>query len=200
MRFSFIFLAAILLPVQANAQFAMSATDGFEAGFLLPWLFAEQTIALIAAGLFLGQHRKLSFRQMWPIFMVTMAVGLAVPPTVFSLLSLSLVLLAVAVTLGILIALKMPVPMVVAVSVASVAGVLEGISSAPGASDWGAALGVAAGSALRANLFFVTPFLLADWLSGADRWPWVPIALRVAGSWITAIGIMMVALLLAPLP
>lgn len=200
MRFSIVFLAMFLPPVQAQAQFAMSATDGFEAGFFLPWLFAEQTVALVAAGLILGQHRRVSFLKMWLIFMVAIAIGLAVPPTVFSLLTLSLALLFVAITLGLLSALKLPVPMAATVSVAAVAGLLEGISSAPGASDWGAALGVAAGSALRANLFFVTPFLLADWLRGVDRWPWLSIALRVAGSWVAAIGIMMVALLLAPLP
>lgn len=187
-----------LFPLQAHAQFAMSASDGFQAGLMLPWLFAEQAIALIATGLFLGQQRNLPFLKIWPAFLLAMGFGLLIPPTIFSLLSLGLTLLSMAVVLGGLTALKMPMPMLAAIAVAAAAGAVEGVASAPGASDWGAALGVAAGSALRANLFFIIPFLIADWLGGAERRPWTSIALRVAGSWVAAIGIMMLALMLAP--
>lgn len=198
MRFLAVVAVTCLLAFPARAQFAMSASDGFEAGLMLPWLFAEQAIALIAAGLFLGQQQNLSFLKIWPAFLVAMGIGLTIPPTIFSLLSLGLSLLAMAIAMGGLTALKMPMPMPAAIAVAAAAGAIEGVASAPGASDWGAALGVAAGSALRANLFLALPFLIADWLGGSERRPWAAIALRVAGSWVAAIGIMMLALILAP--
>jgi len=198
MRFLAVVAVTCLLANPARAQFAMSASDGFEAGLMLPWLFAEQGIALIAAGLFLGQQRNLSFLRIWPAFLLAMGIGLTIPPTVFSLLSLGLSLLAMAIAMGGLTALKLPMPMPAVIAVAAAAGAIEGVASAPGASDWAAALGVAAGSALRANLFLALPFLIADWLGGSERPPWAAIALRVAGSWVAAIGIMMLALMMAP--
>lgn len=198
MRFLTVIAVTCLLPSHAHAQFAMSASDGFQAGLMLPWLFAEQMIALIATGLFLGQQRSLAFFKIWPAFLLAMGIGLTIPPTIFSLLSLGLTLLSIAIVMGGLTALKLPIPMLAAIAVAAAAGVVEGVASAPGASDWGAALGVAAGSALRANLFFTIPFLVADWFGRSERRPWASIALRVAGSWVAAISIMMLALVLVP--
>lgn len=199
MKFVAIFFGTLLLPFQARAQYAMSVADGFDAGLTLPWLFPEQTIALVAAGLFLGQRRNLSLLKVWPILLIAMGIGLAIPPTTLSLLSLSLTLLSMAFVLAVLIAVQLPIPAIAAIAVAVLSGLLEGTASAPGASDWSAAIGVAAGSALRANLLFIAPYLFADWLSGTERRPWALIALRVAGSWVAAISIMMLALLMRPL-
>ncbi len=196
MKHAFFLFIALLLPVPAQAQGAMSFADGFDAGLTLPWLFPEQTIALVAAGLFLGQRRNASLPTIWPVFMVALGIGLTIPPTALSLLFLSLTLLSAAFVAALLIAIQWPTPLLVALFVAAFAGLVEGAASAPGAGNWGAAMGVAAGSAVRANLFFVTPFLIADWLSTDTRGPWATITLRVAGSWIAAIAVMMLALLL----
>lgn len=196
MRFFAVFVTTLLLPVRSQAQSAMSLADGFDAGLTLPWLFPEQTIALIAAGLLLGRQRNATFLKIWPYFIGAMVIGLTIPPTVFSLLSLSLTLLSMAFVLAILIAVHRPVPLIISIAVAAFAGLVEGIASAPGTGDWAASIGVAAGTAIRANLFFITPFLFADWLSGPERRPWTSIVLRVAGSWVAAISIMMLAILM----
>jgi hydrogenase/urease accessory protein HupE len=197
MRYTAFLVCLLYFALPAQAQHVMTAADGFDAGLTLPWLLAEQTISLVAVGIFLGQCRNVGFVKIWSVFLIAMGIGLAIPPTTFSLLSLSVTLLSTAFVAGLLIALKRPLQILPVVIIGGFTGLLEGTASAPGPDNWYVVAGFIAGSTLRANLFFITAYLFADWLSGRESWPWAPIALRVIGSWMSAVCILMLALLLA---
>lgn len=190
-----LFLALVLFwPAPAWAHGSVPGLQGIYSGMLHPFTSGPQLLALFALALVIQQRLPDSedaFHGFWFSCLVgagAAAIGLSghnpdAPLTVFAALA------------GILAASAIRMPFLILLLIGSVGGLLSGYVSWP---DPGApgdmmftALGAIIGSVLV--VIFVAGGVAVLWQT--TRWPWLPIAVRVAGSWTTAIALLLGALL-----
>jgi len=93
------------------------------------------------------------------------------------------------VILGILVAADLPLPTIVVMALAVAMGFLHGFLDGSGFSAAGPGKGMLELLGISAILFVVTPLVSA--LVVSIRTYWVRIVMRVAGSWVAAIGLLM---------
>jgi urease accessory protein len=186
-------VAACLL-FAADSACAHSAARGagdFYAGALHALTALEHVLPFLALGILAGQQGRKA-EPVLLVFCVALAAGataaLWVPPSPYT----NLLNIVSAVLFGGLVAASWSLPMTVHYSLAVVFGLSHGFANGAGMIEQtkpylyipGVAL---AGLAVTAYGLMVTDYLL-------HRKPgWMHIAVRVAGSWITAIGILVLA-------
>jgi urease accessory protein len=178
----------LLVPALAAAH-PIPGVGDFYSGMLHPLLSLDQIVPLIALSLLAGQQERrtaIAVLLALPLAVIAGATAALVwqPPA-----SLALSNIAAMVVLGALVALSRPLPR----------GLLCSISIA-----LGLALGLALGSEItldEAPRFIpgasLESLAVAVYGIGLVRWlkaPWTRIAVRVAGSWVAAIGIMVLGL------
>lgn len=184
--------ALVAVPDCAAAHSPIAGIGAFYNGMLHPLLVPAHLLAILAVGLLVGQNAPAASRGGWIAFVAALACGLAVvavaPPAVPQA-----AILAVACACGLAVAVARSAP-VLLVALPVAAGLAVGLDSFPDGiapREIGLALaGVGLGAALAAT--YVGG--LAAWLSR----PWQRIGLRVAGSWIAASALLVLALELAP--
>ncbi len=182
--------AAILAP--APAAFAHSTIEGigdFYNGLAHPFVVPAHAMLLIALGLLLGQQGTEHVRRGLPAFAAALALALLLSNQATAL-PLPGVLLGAGTLTGLLLAAALPLPGWSTLLLALLAGVLVGIDSDPGNQAGIARLTTLAGTWLAASFAVLWFFVVADMRQKA----WQRIAVRVAGSWIAAIAIMVLAL------
>lgn len=176
----------------AHAHVASAQAGAFYAGLLHPLTAPEHVLPMLALGLLAGQHGLNKGQGVLLAFPLALALGaslaLLYPGSEWALL-LNLANLASAVLLGGLVAAAQHLPVVLLYALAVLFGMTHGYVN---------------GAAITPNLApavfilgLVTAALLALGYSlGGTAYllrlkpVWIPIAVRVAGSWITAIGIL----------
>ncbi len=176
----------------AHAHVASAQAGAFYAGLLHPLTAPEHVLPMLALGLLAGQHGLNKGQGVLLAFPLALALGaslaLLYPGSEWALL-LNLANLASAVLLGGLVAAAQHLPVVLLYALAVLFGMTHGYVN---------------GAAITPNLSpavfilgLVTAALLALGYSlGGTAYllrlkpVWIPIAVRVAGSWITAIGIL----------
>jgi urease accessory protein len=184
-----IVLLSGIAPALAVAHPIKGAGD-FYSGMLHPVLALEQVLPMIALGLLAGQQeRRTAIRVLWlfPVALITGAVAGHGPKAT----SLSMAVeLSLMVIIGILLAISRPLPRLLVSILAIVAGIVGGIPIASELTGDVEAYRFVVGAAL-------TGLVVITWAIGLVRSlkrPWTQIAVRVAGSWVAAIGIMMLGL------
>lgn len=179
--------AALALTVSpALAHDAFGNAGAFWGGFLHPLTALEHVLAIIAFGLLAG------LQPPRPVFaaLLTLALALAVggiagmagwlPP------DLGLAAAGSIAVVALLVAVARPLPPPVLIALALVLGLLHGAAN-------GAAVPVGADRIAFLLGLVAGPTLLAHLLGGAVRHleaPWVRVAVRVLGSWLTAVGLL----------
>lgn len=187
--------AALGLALSANAAHAHVASaqaGAFYAGLLHPLTAPEHVLPMLGLGLLAGQHGLHQGQSVLLAFPLALALGaslaLLYPAPEWALL-LNLANLASAVLFGGLVAAALRLPTTLLSTLAALFGLTHGYVN---------------GAAITPNLSpaifilgLVTAALLALGYSlGGTAYllrlkpVWIPIAVRVAGSWITAIGIL----------
>jgi urease accessory protein len=181
-------LIALLLPAVAGAH-PIKGVGDFYAGMLHPLSALEFVLPWIALALFAGQQGRKTALLTLGIFPIALMSGAAlaltmqIPPWAAALNLAMIPLLGLAVAF----AYSWPSPLTVALLV--VAGLLHGlanggeITAAMSACRFILGLGCAAILVLAYGIGFVRSL----------NQPWTQIAVRVAGSWIAAAGIMVCA-------
>lgn len=178
--------AAACVPAAAHSP--MPGVGNFYAGMLHPWMVPAHAMAIVATGLWLGQHR-LAGGKAQLLFCVAVAAGLVIgvfAPWQRSELALLTVTSLIA---GAVVAARES-PMLAVCAVVVIAGGLLGLDSqADGLS--GRPLWMAlAGTALSVLIGVSWMLLISDF---AKR-PWMKIGLRVVASWLAAAAILVLAL------
>lgn len=163
------------LPVPAHAHLINSGLGPFYNGTLHLLLSPGHLLAVLAVGLLAGQSGKASARGSYRI--AGRALG-----TVADLGWPQVPLLTL---LGVLVAAGVRLSAVCLVSPAAVTGLIHGIESASALAASGS-LAVAGTAAA-----VLIPTLLTAALAVSLRVAWTRIALRVSGSWIAAVGMLM---------
>ena len=188
-----VIVATALAATPADAHSALPGIEGFYAGLLHPVLVPAHLMLLLALGLWLGARHRRAGVPVWALAAM-LAFGLGLSGAGLSSSLTSVGVLAAATVVGGAVALAVAPPGLVTTTLAAISGFLVGIDTDVGAaspSGWaGLAPAALGGAFIGAMLIALNAMALA---SVADRPPFT-IAVRVAGSWIAAAAVMVLAL------
>jgi urease accessory protein len=160
-------------------------------GLLLPLATPAHVVALAGLGLIAGRSNSLSaVAAIVAAFAFGLAIGLGAVASGVGETPASDVLLAVAMLCGLAAASGVTAPTAIAAPVALASGVALGLDSPPDAIRLDEAVAALIGTACGGIAALVLIALLAFALAR----PWRGVVLRVAGSWIAAIAILVLAL------
>jgi hypothetical protein len=163
-------------------------TGGSLDGLLHPLLVPAHAIALLAIGLLIGQRE----RQRVPMlaFAVALGLGLYAIARGVGQTPADTIVLTMAAVAGLLAAAALPLPAWGCAAIAAVTGGALGLGSPPQAVTLSAAAAALIGTWLGAVVMLGSIALAARRLSG----PRMRIGLRIAGSWIAASAVLVLAL------
>jgi urease accessory protein len=189
--------AAMLLvgPGVAQAHVVIPGVGGFEGGVLHPLLVPSHAMALIALGLLLGAQPARARLWLIAAFVLSMALSFELVSLAFATASAELAALLLAAITGLLLASgwKVPGPAAALLSVGLGAAIL--FDSVPAVPTVRETVITLCGTALSATALIA----VAAFLSATLPAFWQRIGVRVAGSWIAASAILVLALRLAKL-
>ncbi len=186
-------LAALALLAQNGAQAhgASAGMAGFGGGLIHPLITPAHLLLLLALGLWLGQQRPLTLRLPTLAFVPGAAIGLlattrfAIPP------AWQAVLLCLALVAALLLATSTRLPSWAALPLFAGAGLLLGLDSGVDSADSPTALSITLFAIwLSLGLCLVN---FAYYTSLLPQRKWVQIGVRVAGSWLAAICLLVLA-------
>ncbi|MDH4337263.1 MAG: HupE/UreJ family protein [Candidatus Krumholzibacteria bacterium] len=175
------------IPATAHAHLVTTGFGSFYDGMAHLVITPSDVLLVLALALFAGQRGAATARSLLVVlpgaWLVGGVAGRAWPVTT----DLPVVTTLSFMIVGLLVALDRRLPSTVAVGLAVVAGGLNGFLN-------GAVLRTAGMDRLAligaVTAVFVVATLVPSWIVGLRR-QWARIVVRVAGSWITAIGILM---------
>jgi urease accessory protein len=186
-------LIALTFLASAEAHGVYQGAGDFYAGMLHPLTSPEHVLPMLALGALAGQNGLKRCQFVLWAFPAAMAVGACIALFVPDLRGLLLFNVGSAVLLGSLLAAAFTLPSWLIMMLAAVFGMTHGYANGlvivgqirPGVFILGMAF---ASFILMAYMVAVTSFLLRL------RPAWIAIAVRVAGSWVAAIGLLVLSL------
>jgi urease accessory protein len=184
-------LASLLVwascPGKANAHLVNSGLGPFYDGIAHLFVTPEDLLAVVALALSAGLGGKPCGRAMLFVLPAAWLAGALVGRMITVSAGVPVVSAALLIALGALVAAGRRLPLVLGAGAALTCGLLKGCYN-------GAALAVAGSSGLAAAgiacAVFVIAALVASQVTALEK-EWARIAVRVAGSWIGAIGLLM---------
>lgn len=171
--------------------------NAFSSGLLHPWMTPTHVIILLALGLWLGQEVPLRLGLPCKVFAPTAAVALAVSATKWTIAVPPFILVAIALVIAAMVALDARLPAPVRVALLAAAAIGIGLDSGPETTTPIATFSTLAGTWVSLGLGLVNIAYYVS-LAAASQMQWLRIGIRVAGSWIFAISLLMVAFALRP--
>lgn len=184
----FLAIAFVLLAGPAYAHPPPVGIGGFWGGLLHPYFVSAHGAAIVALGLLVGQQ---GWGRVTPIvFIAALVAGLGLIWLAVVPRYVNEALLVLAVVCGLLVAFARPLPELIGIVFGVLIGVVVGLDSPPEVLSVREANLMLIGTGLGASLFLVLA------IEGALQLvkPWQRIGVRVAGSWIAAAAILVLAL------
>lgn len=180
-------LTALAAPRAAFAHATNTGFGPFYDGLAHLFVTPEDLLTTVAVALLAALHGKAAGRRAVFTLPAAWLVGMGAGTVLGEPPGLAWVVLLLMVTLGVLVAVDRRLPEIVLLGAAVLAGVLHGYGNG------------AAGAEARLGALFVAGvacgvFVLVTLVGGhvvSLRASWARVAVRVAGSWITAIGLLM---------
>ena len=169
---------------------AFAGAGAFAGGLLHPLLAPAHVVALIGLGLVAGRNPLPARLRIIAAFALGLAGGLGAIAWGAGETSANDVLLAIATLCGLTAASGLPAPVWLATPLALAAGAAVGLDSPPETISMREAVLMLVGTACGATAALAVMAAAAAALAR----PWNGIVLRVAGSWIAAIAILVLAL------
>jgi urease accessory protein len=180
---------ALLVSEPSLAHTTIEGIGNFYNGLIHPFVVPAHVLVLVALGLLVGQRGADHLRSNLPAFALALGVALFLSGQVAVDQQYRLLLIVSALS-GLLVAGSFRLSKSVSLAFSLGAAVLIGLDSKPDDKDNVERLVTLAGIWIASCFLLLWFFALAD----AFRRHWQRIAVRVAGSWITAISIMVLAL------
>lgn len=186
--------AGALLVVLASASPGSAHTvsnrfGDFYGGMLHPLTALEHALPVLALGLLAGQQGERAARWLVLVFPLALLIGAGLGAVTPSFPSMSLLNAASFVALGLLVAAGLRLPLPVLIALGAVFGLSHGYENGramvPGTAVHLFILGVATAGGL------VMALVSAATIDLAER-AWARVGVRILGSWIAAIGIMII--------
>lgn len=184
-------LICLSLPVSVEAHTPIKGAGEFANGFFHPFLTPTHLLVLLGMGLLMGQRVPLRLQSPVGLFAAFAAVGLAL--TTAHLVSgvHQPVLIILGLCAGGLVALAVPLPRWVRWIACAAAGFALGLDSGVDAGTNGAATSTTLVATWMSLVVCVTD--IAFYSSLIPPYKWVQTGIRVAGSWIVAVAVLMLA-------
>ena len=171
----------------------MPGIEGFYVGLVHPFTVAAELLVLLGFSLLVGQH--LSIREnMWKAFALGSIIGLGLAIGAWVTFEPVLPMLALSVISGLIVASAISLALPVAVLVSATIGFLMGQVSLSDHGPLAAMAFTTAGAVLGAHMLFFVLTAGLFMLKNKVKLSWIPIAFRVAGSWLSAISLLLAAL------
>lgn len=190
-----LFLPAVLIWAEpAWAHGSVPGLQGIYAGMLHPFTSGPQLLALFAMALVI-QQRLPDSEDAFHAFWASCLAGAGVAAAGFGGLNPDVPLTAFAALAGVLAAsaLRLPLPALLLLGITC--GLLSGYLSWPDSGARGDMMFTACGAIIGSVLIVIAIAGIIETVWQVAKWPWLPIAVRVAASWETAIAILLGALL-----
>ena len=187
-------ILCVFVPFPAQAHVAVAGSEGFILGLTQPFLEIEVGIAAVAMGLSLGHRSKDLNEKAAGLFLAGVLAGLG---TVFLPVQTDMpreFVYSVSLVSGLLVATAVSVTGVLSIAFSFLGGMLIGMGSGPEPASFSAIAFTAGGSLLCITFLFLYGLAGSQWMTSPERPPWLAVALRIIGSWITAISVLVIAL------
>jgi urease accessory protein len=185
-------LAGLVWAGPAYAHSLSNRFGDFYGGILHPLTALEHVLPFLALGLLAGQQGARAARWLLLVFPLGLLLGsafAAVAPAGFWLTPLNHLSFVV---LGLLLAAAWRIPLALLLALGALIGLSHGYENGRDMTTGGALLLFVPGVVLVG--FMITALASAATLALTARADWPRVAVRIAGSWIAAIGIMMIGL------
>jgi hydrogenase/urease accessory protein HupE len=188
-------LAALLLglPTSGAAHSPIAGIGDFYNGILHPLLVPAHLLALLAAGLLIGQQAQSTLQPAAMAYLGATVIGLLCAGLGLAL-DVEGALLVGAAICGLLVAWSPSLPAWVGIALGAAIGYAIGIDSGQLLPDVQARIAALLGSGIGIYLLFLYAMAIADRLRQRH---WQKIAVRVVGSWIAASALLVLSLAFA---
>jgi urease accessory protein len=180
---------ATLSPLPAFAH-PMRGVGDFYAGMLHPVVTMETVLPMVALSLLAGQQRRKTAIHLLAAFPAALIVGALLASLRDAPSSLGVVQLILTAGFGILVAFARRVPSWLLVALGAVLGISAGWANAAELVGQASRFRFIAGLAVVGLLLLV----YGNGLVRNLKWEWTQIAVRVVGSWIAAVSILVLGL------
>jgi urease accessory protein len=183
-------LLLVVLPGRASAHTAISGVGDFFGGVLHPLTTPAHLLVLLGLGLLAGQTSPLNLKTPLAVFIPVSAVALVLTTTGMIKTVYPPILIGIALCAGVLVALEKPLPAIASGVLFSLAALALGLDSAV---ETGTPISIAK---TLLGTWFGLILVVADiayYLSFLTRKKWQQVGIRVAGSWLTAASLMILA-------
>jgi hydrogenase/urease accessory protein HupE len=182
-------IAFLCLPV---AHMTAPGMNAFSSGLLHPWMTPTHVLILLVLGLWIGQHVPLRLGLPCKVFAPLSAAALALSTTKWITVVPPVILVAIALVLAAVVALEVRLPSSVRVVLLGAAAIGIGLDSEPETTESLATFSTLAGTWVSLGLGLVNIAYYVS-LAAAQQKKWISIGIRIAGSWIFAISLLMIA-------
>ena len=181
----------LLTPTRVEAHTPIKGAGEFISGFLHPFLTPTHLLVLLGLGLLLGQ--RLPLRLQWPLAIFASFAFIGLSMTAMHVVTgvSQPILIALGLCIGGLIALAAPLPTWVRLAACAAGGLVLGLDSGADPGIKGVAMARMLLATWVSLLFCVGD--IAFYGSRLPPYQWVQTGIRVVGSWVVAIALLMLA-------
>lgn len=180
-------------PAAAEAHMAIPGVGDFINGVLHPLRSPAHVLILMGLGLWMAQRTPPDFKTPMLVFAPLCAVALLFTITGKIAMVYPPILVCIALGTGILVVLEQPLPAWACRALFGIAAIAIGLDSAVETGSTATVLKTLLGTWL---CLVVVVFDLGAYLSLCTKRKWVRVGIRVLGSWITAITLLVLAFFL----
>ena len=177
------------LATPADAHTSISGVGLFPNGLLHPVAVPQHLLLLIGIGLWMGRRQERQIPPLLAVLNAGLVVGYAAPLWIDPTQITSLALAALTLIVGALLAVNRSVPTVLNISVFALAGLCVGLDSKPEALKANEILLLGFGIWIGVNILALNVMALSAKL----QHPIAVIGIRIAGSWLIAMSLILLA-------
>ena len=185
------FVLSLCVPTTAWAHSTIPGLEGFAGGALHPLTTPAHLLLIVALGLLLGQRSPLDLKPLFVVFVPCLMLALMLTTTGLIKAVSQPVLIALALGGAIPVSLERPVPSVAYRGISAAAAFAIGFDSAPEPGPASILIKTLLGTWIMV-IFLV--FDVAYYTSLAMQKHWPRLGVRILGSWIIAISLLVLAL------
>lgn len=178
------------LPDAAHAHTAVKGLGDFGNGLIHPLITPSHVLVILGLGLWLGQHPPLNLKTPMKVFAPLSAAALLLTATGWITTIYQPALIALAMCAGTLVALERPLPPTAGRALLGIAAIALGLDSAIESDSTASVVKALLGTWISL-VFLVCD--LAFYVSLCTQKRWLKVGIRVLGSWIIAISLLVLA-------
>jgi len=180
----------LALPASASAHTVVSGVGDFFGGVLHPLTTPAHVLLLLGLGIYLGQQVPLKLKASLFVFVTVSALALGLTTTGLVKTVPPPLIIGLALLAGVLVALEIPPATWISRGLFALAALAIGLDSAVETGTGWVVVKTLLGT--WTGLIIIVADL-AFYSSKFTKWQWQRVGLRVAGSWITAASLMILA-------